>query len=315
MHALTVIAEILGAGAIVTFIGARLIEWAHPPRGRFVEIGGLRQHVLELGAAAGGANSPAVVLLHGAGCNLEDMHLALGERLAARHRVILLDRPGLGWSERGGDEASSPAYQARVVRDLLDRLDVDRAILVGHSWGGALALTFALDYPQRTAGIVLIAPPTHPWLRRATWLHAGIATPVLGRILAYTLALPFGALLIGPGFRAGFFPQTPPRGYLRRAATRLLLRPATLLANAADVARLRVFLRRQVERYGALATPTIIITGDRDTIVSPQHHSLKLAAAAPGARIEVLPGLGHMLHHAAAARVVEAVEELGVAPW
>ena len=70
MYALTVVAAFLCGGAAVTFIGARLIERAHPPRGRFLEIGGLRQHVVELGEGAGVVKAPAIVLLHGAGCNL-----------------------------------------------------------------------------------------------------------------------------------------------------------------------------------------------------------------------------------------------------
>src|SRR5579863_9206755 len=143
MHALAAVAEVLAAGAIVTVIGTWLIERAHPPRGRFVDVGGLRQHVVELGADGG----MPIVLLHGAGCNLEDMRLSLGDRLAARHRIILIDRAGLGWSERRGRNGSSPAYQAAVLRELLDRLGVARAVIVGHSWGGALALTFALDHP------------------------------------------------------------------------------------------------------------------------------------------------------------------------
>ena len=73
---------------------------------------------------------------------------------------------------------------------------------------------------------------------------------------------------------------------------------------------LKAFLKRQAERYGTLAAPTIVITGDRDPVVSPQHHAMRLAAAVPGARLEVLPGFGHMLHHAAADRIVAAVEEL-----
>ena len=116
MHALSAAAEILGAGAVITFIGVRLIECAHPPRGCFIDSGGLRQHVVELGAAAG----TPIVLIHGAGCNLEDMRLALGERLAARHRVILIDRAGLGWSERKGRRGSSPAYQATVLCNVLE---------------------------------------------------------------------------------------------------------------------------------------------------------------------------------------------------
>ena len=230
------------------------------------------------------------------------MRLALGERLAARHRVILLDRPGLGWSERRSSNGSSPAYQAAMLSGVLDRLGVDRVILVGHSWGGLLALTFALDYPHRVAGLVVIAPPTHPWLGQTTWLYSVFAIPVVGWVFAHTLTLPFGALLIGPGFRGAFLPQSPPPGYMKRSAARLLLRPATLLANAADIAGLKAFLKRQAERYDTLAAPIVVITGDRDTVVSPRHHAMRLAAAVPGARVEVLPGFGHMLHHAAADR-------------
>ena len=139
MHTLTAAAKFSPLARSSLSSASRLIERAHPPRGRFIEIDGLRQHVVELGSHAG---QRRIVLLHGAGCNLEDMRLALGERLAARHRVILVDRAGLGWSERKGRRGSSPAYQAAMLRDVLDRLAVERAIVVGHSWGGALAASF-----------------------------------------------------------------------------------------------------------------------------------------------------------------------------
>jgi len=101
-----------------------------------------------------------------------------------------------------------------------------------------------------------------------------------------------------------------PDDYLRRAAIRLVLRPKTFFANARDLALLKNFIAAQVPSYVDLRSPTIIITGDRDTIVSPQHHAMRLAAAVSGAKLEVLPGFGHLLHHAAADRVVAAVEEL-----
>lgn len=308
---LAVVIALLGIGALITLLGARLIEWAHPPRGRRVDIGGWRQHVVELGQRGDARTSgPPIVLLHGAGCNLEDMRLALGERLAARHHVILVDRPGQGWSERPGRQGSSPAYQAAMLGNLLDRLGVDRAIVVGHSWGGTLAATFALDHPQRVAGLVLLSPPTHPFLRNITRLYAALATPFLGWLFARTLALPFAAAAFRLGVRAPFRPQAPPSKYLKRSAAFLLLRPATFLANARDVAGLQKFLARQVARYGALKAPTIIITGDRDQLVSPRRHAMALAASVPGAKLIVLPGIGHMLHHAAADRVIAAVEEM-----
>jgi len=306
MTTLVVVVAVICVGAVVTLIGTRLIERRNLPQGRFVDIGGSPQHIFELGSGSDASSVP-VVLLHGAGANLQDMNVALGERLAGRHRVILVDRPGFGFSARKGREDSSPAYQAGVLRELLDRLGIDRAIVVGHSWGGTLALTFALDYPQRAAGLVLIAPPTHPRMRLLSWNNAILATP-LGWLFAYTLALPFGALLIELGVRAAFLPQKMPQRYSKRSAAWLILRPASLLANWADVGGLDSFLRRQVARYGELAVPTIALNGDRDPLVRPEHHALQLAAVAPVVEVTIVPGFGHMLHHAAADRVAAAIE-------
>jgi pimeloyl-ACP methyl ester carboxylesterase len=306
-HALTVAAEILGAGAVVTFIGTQLIERAHPPRGRFVDVGGLRQHVVELGTDTG---APPLVLIHGAGCNLEDMRLALGERLAARHRVILIDRPGLGWSRRRGRGGNSPVYQATVLRGMLDRLGVERAIVVGHSWGGALALSFALDYPDRVAGLILLAPPLYPFPRSMTWLYTLFALPAFGWLYARTLALPLGVPFIGMAMASAFLPQLPPRGYIKRTAALLLLRPKVFLANARDVAGLGENLTTQPARYGTLAVPTVVMTGSVDMVVAPRRHALAFAAAAPGTKLVVLPGIGHMLHHVAAERVAGEIEEV-----
>jgi pimeloyl-ACP methyl ester carboxylesterase len=318
MHTLNAVAEILAAGAIITVIATRLIERAHPPRGRFIAIGGLRQHVVELGESTGaqgdaqkGAREKApIVLIHGAGCNLQDMRLALGERLAARHRVILIDRAGMGWSERAGRRGSSPGYQAAILRDVLDRLGVERAIVVGHSWGGTLAATFALDHPQRVAGLVLLAPPLYPLRRSMTWLYTIFAMPVAGWLYARTLALPLGAPFIGLGLGSAFLPQLPPGGYVKRTAAMLLLRPATFLANARDVADLKTNLAPQIARYASLAASTVIITGSSDMVVPPRHHAFAFAEAVPAAKLVVLPGIGHMLHHVAADRVIAEIEEL-----
>jgi len=309
MQTLAVVTAILAVGAVITVIGARLIERAYPPRGRFIAIDGLRQHVVELGAAAP-KSAPPLVLLHGAGCNLEDMRLALGDALAARHRVILIDRAGLGWSERKGRRGSSPAYQAAVLRGVLDALSVERAIVVGHSWGGALAARFALDYPERTAGLVLLAPPLYALARHMTWLYTALATPLAGWLFARTFALPLSLLAIGPGIASAFLPQWPPSGYFGRVAALLLLRPRPFLANARDVADLKQNLPSQIARYAALTAPTAVMTGDCDLVVPPRQHAIAFAAAVPAAKLVVIPGIGHMLHHAAKERVIMEIETL-----
>lgn len=309
MTALVIIVAVLCAGGVVTLIGTLVIGRMHRPRGRFIDAGGLPQHVIDMGAADAAPGAPAVVVLHGAGSNLEDMHLALGEQLAARHRVIFVDRPGLGFSARKAGQGSSPSDQAAVLRQVIDALGLDRVIVVGHSWGGTLALAFALDFPARVAGLVLVAPATHPGLWPMKWLNALLAGPV-GWFFARTMAFPFGVVLIGPGSRAAFLPQPFPKGYVKRSAAMLVLRPPTLMANWADVGCLEAFLERQVARYGTLAAPTIVLTGDRDPVVPPSRHCEKLAAAAPRVKLIVLPGFGHMLHHAAADQVVAAVAEV-----
>ncbi|HUC48896.1 MAG TPA: alpha/beta hydrolase [Xanthobacteraceae bacterium] len=305
---LTGIAIVLVIGAIITFIGTVLIERAHPPRGRFIEIGGLRQHVVETGTN-GPARELPIVLIHGAGCNLDDMRLALGDRLAGR-TIIFIDRPGHGWSERRGRQGSSPQYQAAMVAEVLDRLGIGRAIVVGHSWGGVLALRLALDQPQRVAGLVLLAPPLYPLMRGVTWFYDIMATPYLGWLVAHTMLLPVGVLFIGIGFWSAFWPQIPPRHYLKRAGTLLSLRPGTFLANSCDIADLKINLPLQAARYATLAAPTTLITGDRDLIVAARQHGLAFAGAMPTVKLVVLPGIGHMLHHAAAERVVAEIDGL-----
>src|SRR5499427_1384651 len=308
MRTLIVIAVILALGALVTAIGSWLIGRAHPPRGRFVKVHRLRQHVVELGTAVGDA--PPIVLIHGAGVNLEDMRLALGERLSARHRVVLIDRAGLGWSKRKSRDGGAPQVQAAILREVLDQLGIARAIIVGHSWGGALATSFALDYPERTAALILLASPFYPHAHPMISLYALFATPIVGWIYARTLALPLSLPFVGLALGSAFLPQLPPRDYRKRSAALLLLRPSTFLANARDMADLKRNLEPQPERYPGLAMPTLVMSGASDFVVAPQLHAVTFAAAVPAAKLVILPGIGHMLHHAATEQVLAEIERL-----
>jgi pimeloyl-ACP methyl ester carboxylesterase len=307
-----VAAALLAGLALATRVGVGVIERAHPPRGRFVTVGGTRLHVVELGTKPARPNGlPAVVLLHGASGNLEDMRLALGDELARRHYVILIDRPGHGWSARhGGERATSPAEQAALVDQVLAALAVDKAVMVVHSWAGALGAAYALQQPTRLAGLVMLAPVTHPWTTGIAWYYSLSKIPVVSTLFAYTLALPIGSLLLEPGARVVFSPQLPPEDYLNRAGIALAVRPANFLANARDVADLNTNVAAQAPRYSAITVPTVIMVGDRDGIVSPTIHSLGFVAAVPSAKRIVLPGVGHMPHHTARDRVIEEIENM-----
>jgi pimeloyl-ACP methyl ester carboxylesterase len=299
----------LGLCAAITRLGTIYLERVHRPVGRRVPVAGGRLHVVELGPAQ--MAGPPVVLLHGASGNLEDERLTLGHALAAKRRVIMIDRPGHGFSDRpGGAADASPARQAALVAQALEWLGVERAIVVGHSWSGALATALALDFPVRVAGLVLLAPVTHPWPGGIAWFNKLAVTSVIGQLFARTLALPLGTLLIGGAIASVFAPQRPPPDYLRRAAARLVLRPAEFIANAQDIARLKDFVAAQVPRYRAITAPTAIISGDRDNTVSIRLHARAVAALIPRARLIVLEGMGHMLQHAAPEAIEAAIDEL-----
>jgi pimeloyl-ACP methyl ester carboxylesterase len=305
LHTLAVVG-LLSAAA--TAIGAVAIARRFPAAGDFVTVDGTRLHVVQLGNPT---DTPPVVLLHGASANLHDMRLALGERLAAHHRVILIDRPGHGWSERpDGVEAASSRHQAALVAQVLDRLDVPRAIIVGHSFAGAIATAFALEHPERAAALVLLAPVTHPWPGGIAWYYTLASTPVIGPLFAHTIVLPSAFLLLDRLARAVFAPQPAPEDYVQRSALALLLRPSAFLSNARDVAALRDSVTRQWPRYHEISAPTVIVTADRDTIVSPEIHSRTLARTLRHAKLIVLPGAGHAVQHVAADIVVAEIDRL-----
>jgi pimeloyl-ACP methyl ester carboxylesterase len=294
--------------ALATQAGVLLLQRAYPAQGEMIELSGATLHVVDIGPRD--TASPPIVMLHGASSNLEVMRQPLGERLASRHRVILIDRPGHGWSTRASLSDSTPAVQGRMIDEALGKLGISRAIFVVHSWSGALGARIALDYPKRVAGLVMLAPVAYPWQGGVGRYNELIATPVVGPLLAYTITLPLGYFLAGPGACGAFLPQTMPDGFVRDSATPLLLRPRAFIANARDLVTLKAAVTEQAPRYAEIRTPITIITGDADKTVSTNIHSRPLAAVAPNARLIVLPGVGHMVQQAVPDLVIAEIEAM-----
>lgn len=294
--------------AAITRAGVLLIERSHARTGRMVEVVGGRLHIVELGDPR--TASLPVVLVHGASSNLESMRQPLGDLLARNHRVILIDRPGHGWSTRESLRASTPAMQARMIEEALGKLGVDRAIFVGHSWGGALVAAMAVDHAARVAGLVMLAPVTHPWPGGVAWYHKLGATPVLGQLFAHTLALPVGLLMVDAGAHAAFLPQTIPDDYVRDTSLALLLRPREFLANAWDMATLRDAVTAQAPRYVEIKAPVVILHGGVDKSVRLDTHARRFVQAVPDAELIVLPGIGHLVQNAATDRIIAVIEAM-----
>ena len=299
----------LGALVVVTELETRRLEARFPPVGAFADVDGVRLHYSIAGP--GDKGGAPIVLLHGASTSLLDFHASLLPPLAERHRVIAMDRPGHGYSERARPTSGDwpdPAEQARLLHGLLAQLQVDQPVLVGHSWAGAVVLAYLLAYPDEAAGGVLLAGGSHPWEGGVAWYNDLAGLPVVGDLFAYTLPLTLGRLRLSDGLADAFAPNTPPPGYLERTGVELTLRPRTFLANAEDIRLLSPFLERQSTYYGAIRRPLLLITGDTDGVVPAWNHAERLIHQAPFADLVILPGIGHGLHHVATERVVELID-------
>jgi pimeloyl-ACP methyl ester carboxylesterase len=292
--------------ALITQAGVFAVQRAHPPQGRMVEVAGGTLHVVDIGPRDAGL---PIVMLHGASSNLEVMR-PVGERLAKTHRVILIDRPGHGWSTRASLADSTPGPQGRMIEEALQKLGVQRAIFVVHSWSGALGARIALDYPALVAGLVMLAPAAYPWPGGVSQYNYVVTAPVVGPLLAHTITLPLGLLLADSGVRGTFAPQVMPEDFLKDSATRLLLRPREFVANATDLVTLRAAMAEQAPRYAGITAPITIIAGEADKTVSTHIHSQPLAKTAPNTKLIVLPGVGHMIQYAAPDLVIAEIEAM-----
>jgi pimeloyl-ACP methyl ester carboxylesterase len=304
-----IVVAALAVLALITQAGVLVLQRKHPAQGRKIEVAGATLNVLDIGPRDGAG--PPIVIIHGASSNLETMRLPLGDMLAKHHRVILIDRPGHGWSTRERLEDSTPAIQGRMIDEALEKFGVGPAILVVHSWAGALGARMTLDYPRRVAGLVMLAPVAYPWRRGGVgWYNRLVTTPVIGPLLAYTITLPLGYFLTESGARNVFLPQIMPENFVESTATLLLLRPPQFLANAQDLVTLKAAVAEQAPRYGNIRVPVVVITGDADKTVSPTIHSRPFAAAVPDAKLIMLAGVGHIVQNAAPELVAREIDAM-----
>lgn len=291
---------IAGAGASLAAAcsGAKPIaptsaETAYPPLGRILSVGSAKVH-----ATDEGAGGPPVILIHGASGNVRDWTFSITGRLAERRRVIAMDRPGFGYSTREGGDAWRPSAQAAQLRAAARQMGAERPIVVGHSWGAAVALAWALDAPDDVSGVVAVSGAMMPWGGMASALASlGFGDVIVGYYnsrMTKTAAEGGVDRFISRAFR----PQRPPVGYVDYVGAPLALRENTLAANGDDLANTHRAVSELSSRYADLAVPLEVMHGDADWLLGFDQHALGIARLAPDARVTRLSGVGHMAHHA-----------------
>ena len=282
----------------------------YPPRGDFIRVRGVRLHKIDTGGPG-----PAVILLHGNGVTLADMEISgLVARAARRRRVVAFDRPGFGYSERPRGIAWTPAAQADLLAGALERMGIAEAVVVGHSWGSMVALALALDHPRLVQGLVLVSGYYFPTPRTDVAFFAPPAIPVIGDVLRWTIAPLIGQLIKNSVIRKVFAPQGVPRRFSAEFPTALSLRPGQIRASSEELALMVPSAAANAPRYMDLSIPVTIMAGTADRISDPHRQSARLHETIRHSHLILLPGVGHMVHHAAPDEVADAIEAVGKRP-
>jgi len=248
-----------------------------------------------------------VVLIHGNPGSHHDFTLSLFEKLAQSYHTIAFDRPGHGHSERSGTFGTTVEVQAAMIRDALQKLSIEKPLLVGHSWGGSLALAAAVAYGSELSGIVLLAPAAYPSVS-IEWWSLLPRMPLLGPLAVKTLTPLIGPAVVKGSLRDAYHPQDLHDEYADRVA-QLWMHPDRVSAWAYDEATLRASLERLSPRYPELELPVVIVTGDADRVLNPDDHAYPLHKAISHSKLIVLPETGHQLPQTRPDAVMAAIAD------
>ncbi len=216
------------------------------------------------------ARAPAVLFLHGAGGTQENWRFQV-RHLGPKWHAVAVDLPGHGDSQ--GDGSCSVAEYRDFAREFLDALRLSRVVLVGHSMGGGIAQSFALAYPDRLAGLVLVG--TGARLRVHPDIFAAIHKSVEEA----------ARLISGWAFSSEAMPATVAQGAEAFARNRAaVLRGDFQVCHAFDL----------TGEIAAIRVPTLVLCGEEDRL-TPVKYAQFLQQQIPGATLCIVPGAGHMV--------------------
>jgi len=286
-----VVLLVLAASAVWTRRLAAGAEKAVPQAGKILRVKGGAIHYTDDGPRDG----QPLVLIHGLAGSMHNLSYALARQLASDFRVITIDRPGTGYSTRDDDDLAALPEQAGMIWEFLDKLGVDKPVLVGHSLGGALSLAMALQRRENIGAVALISPLTATTQEPpAVFKPLVIRSKLLRRLIAHTIAVPVARLTTGQVVTEVFAPEPAPADFMIKGGGILGLRPGSFIAASADLSGVTRSMPAQVARYREeLDVPGGVLYGADDRLLSPDLHGRSMEAF--GLFYESLPGRGHMI--------------------
>lgn len=280
---------------------------------RFVEVP-LGSDSIEVHYKEAGAGEPTLMLLHGFGASVFSWREVMAP-LAENHRVIAFDRPAFGLTERPlrGEWGTAAEWsrgipygveaQADLTIALMDELDIEQAVLVGNSAGGAVSIITALKHPERVKALILISPAVYSGgpNETARWLLQTPQMQHIGPLIARRIQEWGIDFARSAWHNPALITDEIWQGYTAPLQIKNWDRALWELTTASRANRLD-------ERLNELTLPILVITGDDDRIV-PTAQSEQLAQELPNARLAVIPACGHVAHEECPAPTLEAINQ------
>lgn len=286
-----IVALIVAGLVLFTANTARKVEAAVPPCGQFIEIDGQRLHYVDTRGAG-----PAIVMIHGLGGTLWNYTYALVDKLSGEFRVIVVDRPGSGYSARPDDAPAKLSAQANTLAKFMRALGLKQPLLVGHSLGGALSLAIALDHPDCAGALALIAPLTHAQDDvPEAFQDLVVNSPLMRKIIAWTLATPMSIRNAPKLLKIVFGPDAVPADFATRGGGLLSLRPKSFYNTSSDLAAANEDLPGMMKRYGGLTIPLGMLFAKGDLILDYRRQGEAMKQQCPALDLVLLDQHGHML--------------------
>lgn len=270
---------------------------------KFIEINGVPVHYKEMGQ-----DGTTFILLHGFGASVFSWHEVMDD-FASYGRVIAYDRPAFGLTSRPmpsewtGESPYSMSANVELLSGLMDALGIQRAVLVGNSAGGAVSVAFALKYPQRVQGLILVDPALGAGGGRfPDWLLPLMAAPQLrhlGPLLVRSIADNGNDTIRMAWHDPSLVTEETITGYRKPLTAKnwdRALYEFTIASRSSDIN----------ERLGELKMPVIVIAGEDDRII-PTEYSVEASKNIPGSQLAILPGCGHVPHEECPVAFMDAV--------